>query len=256
MPIQKTEAIVLKRSEFRETSLLVTFYTSSFGKIRGLVKGIRCRENRHEGILDLASVNWIVFYEKSGSELYLVSQAELKEAWQGLNQQLESLLLAQVVLEEMDLLTPLQEPSHLLYNILYKTISELFNKTFSSKGQNEAQKRVWHFEAEMIRHFGVFPQLDNCLVCKEKNDNENGWISFSKGGFICNECHLKEIFAEPISAETIRILKQLAEEGETRFFPLSTQTEQELDSILRGLIEHYGERALRSARIAEMILAQ
>ena len=41
MAIIKTEAIVLKRYDLRETSLLVNFYTLDQGKITGEMKGIR-----------------------------------------------------------------------------------------------------------------------------------------------------------------------------------------------------------------------
>jgi len=37
MPIHKTEAIVLRRFDFRETSLIADFYTRDFGKIKGIV---------------------------------------------------------------------------------------------------------------------------------------------------------------------------------------------------------------------------
>jgi recombinational DNA repair protein (RecF pathway) len=39
--IPKTEALVLNRRAFRETSLIAEFYTRDFGKMSGLLKGIR-----------------------------------------------------------------------------------------------------------------------------------------------------------------------------------------------------------------------
>ncbi|MDD2654344.1 MAG: recombination protein O N-terminal domain-containing protein, partial [Candidatus Omnitrophica bacterium] len=39
--VTKAEGILLKRNNFRETSLLVSFFTKEFGKINGLIKGVR-----------------------------------------------------------------------------------------------------------------------------------------------------------------------------------------------------------------------
>lgn len=232
MPIQKTEAIVLKRTEFRETSLIATFYTRDFGKIRGIIKGIRCKENRHDSHLDLGSVNWIVFYEKPRSELYLVSQVELKQIWHGLVHQLDRILLAQVVLEEMDLLTPLHEPSNDLYTLLYKTIGRLSNEC---ENDPSVQKILHYFESQMLFHFGVKPQLERCLSCQRTIDRD-AWISFAKGGVLCGECHEQEIFADPISQETLVALLQLADEALIKGLEVSSTLQQQIGNILRGFI--------------------
>ncbi len=260
MSIQKTEAIVLKRTEFRETSLIATFYTPAFGKIKGIVKGIRSRENRHEGTLDLGSVNWIVFYEKPQSEIYLVSQVELKQVWRGLSHRLERLLYSQLILEEMELLTPLHEPAPELYELLYKTLQALADPLGEEKESREAEKITRYFETRMIACFGVKPQLDNCLACRGPIEGDS-WISFSRGGLLCRECHPGEIFSEPVSFETVDALRQLTgihvganDYSPLRRFAFSKKIHQELENVLRGLIEHHVEKPLRSAKVIEAML--
>lgn len=260
MPIQKSEAIVLKRTEFRETSLITTFYTPTFGKIRGIIKGIRNRENRHEGTLDLGSVNWIVFYEKPLSEIYLVSQVELKQVWHSLSHRLERLLYLQLILEEMEFLTPLHEPAPELYELLYKTLQALSNPFNDGTDSREVKKVTRYFETQMIACFGVKPQLDNCLVCRNPIEGDS-WISFSRGGLLCRECHPGEVFSEPVSFETVDALRQLTgiHVGANDYLPLrrlifSERTHQELGDVLRGLIEHHVEKPLRSAKITEAML--
>ena len=259
MSIQKTEAIVLKRTEFRETSLITTFYTPEFGKIRGIVKGIRSRENRHEGTLDLGSVNWIVFYEKPRSEIYLVSQVELKHVWHSFSHRLEQILFLQLILEEMEFLTPLHEPAPELYGLLYKTIQALSDPHSSGADSREAEKITLYFETQMIGCFGVKPRLEDCLGCRKPIEGDS-WISFSKGGLFCRGCHEQDIFSEPVSFETVVALRQLTEirVGAQLIAPLpefSPKTYQELGDILRGLIEHHVEKPLRSAKVIEAMIS-
>ncbi len=244
--IQKTEAIVLKRNEFRETSLVVTLYTPNFGKIKGLVKGIRGRENRHEGILDLASVNHIIFYEKANVELYLISQVELKECWQGLSARLGRLLFAQYLLEEVDGLVPLRDPDPELYQFLCESLQNLCHQT----NFQTAEQVVRYFEIQVIRHLGFLPRLDCCLNCQD-SVHEKIWMSLTRGGVLCRKCYSTEIFAEPLSLETTNTLNQLVNADRLNFqnvyYPLTVR--QELGKILKEIVEYHMEKPIRSVRV-------
>ena len=75
MAIHKTESIVLRKRDFRETSLIVDFYTRDFCKLSGLLKGIRTDPNKFASTLEPFTLCEIIFYEKRNSDLHLVSQA-------------------------------------------------------------------------------------------------------------------------------------------------------------------------------------
>ena len=64
MSATKTQAFVLKTKPYRDTSLLAYFYTKDFGKINGIVKGIRDTRARFGGMLEPFSLNEILFYRK------------------------------------------------------------------------------------------------------------------------------------------------------------------------------------------------
>jgi DNA repair protein RecO (recombination protein O) len=57
----KTEAIVLRRFDYGESDWIVTFYTSDFGKIRGIAKGARRSQKRFANTLELFSCSHILF---------------------------------------------------------------------------------------------------------------------------------------------------------------------------------------------------
>jgi len=75
--ISQTSAIVLRRYHFRETSLIISFYTKHFGKVTGIVKGIRKDPKRFGSYLDIYTINDIVFYHHPKKNLDLISQAVL-----------------------------------------------------------------------------------------------------------------------------------------------------------------------------------
>jgi DNA repair protein RecO (recombination protein O) len=71
MSIINTEAIVLKCTNFRETSKIVTFYTKSHGKLRGIAKGVRSSKTKWGGVLQSMAYLNLFFYFKENKDLHL-----------------------------------------------------------------------------------------------------------------------------------------------------------------------------------------
>jgi len=77
MSIEKSQAIVLKRQKLRETSVLATLYTKDFGKISGVMKGVRGIQNKSVNFLEPFTLCEVVFYKNKRGGLYTISQCDL-----------------------------------------------------------------------------------------------------------------------------------------------------------------------------------
>ena len=73
MGIHTTDAIVLRRYPFRDTSVTVSVLTDRYGKLKGLVKGLRAQPNRYRSAMEPLTINRIVFYDTRTSQLHLIS---------------------------------------------------------------------------------------------------------------------------------------------------------------------------------------
>lgn len=60
--IVQAQGIVLKTFDFRETSRIATFFTKEYGKIKGVLKGIRKDMKKFGSSVDRFSVNHLVYY--------------------------------------------------------------------------------------------------------------------------------------------------------------------------------------------------
>ncbi|MEO8514650.1 MAG: DNA repair protein RecO [Ignavibacteria bacterium] len=76
MPIIKTEAVILRCNNYRETSKIITFYTRSHGKLKGIAKGVRSTKSKWGGALQSMAMLNIMFYYKENRTLHLVSGAD------------------------------------------------------------------------------------------------------------------------------------------------------------------------------------
>ena len=75
MAIQKTEGILLRKADLRETSLILTFYTKDFGKIKGIVRGVRGPRSGSCGgaSMEIFALDGLVFYERRRSDIFTIS---------------------------------------------------------------------------------------------------------------------------------------------------------------------------------------
>src|SRR3989338_1831147 len=106
MPIHKTEAIVLRRFDFRETSLIADFYTRDFGKLSGLFKGIRSEPGKFASNVELFSHNEVIFYRSRNSSLHLVWQCDKKNSFDLIRQSISRSGLACFMMELLSAVMP------------------------------------------------------------------------------------------------------------------------------------------------------
>ena len=106
--IVKTEAIVLKSFDFRETSRIATFFTRDYGKVSGVLKGIRKDYRKFGSSVERFSVNDIVYYQYRNSDLHLISQCDLKAFFYPVRQDLKKSLAASYISELVNLVMPVE----------------------------------------------------------------------------------------------------------------------------------------------------
>src|SRR5208283_2443559 len=115
--IVKTEGIVLKTFDFRETSRIATFFTKDFGKVKGVLKGIRKDPKKFGSSIEKFSVNDLVYYQYRNSDLHLVSHCDMKDFFSGLRHNLARMTAASYASELIDTLMPPEERSLEIYQL-------------------------------------------------------------------------------------------------------------------------------------------
>src|SRR5271170_1006049 len=118
MDTERAEGIVLRRQTVTESSLIVTWYTREFGKLKTVAKGARRIKGPFQGKIDLFYRDEIVFLRSKRSDLHLLHDCFLEEAHPSLRQSVESLTLASYACELVDLATEMEDPNPAIYDLL------------------------------------------------------------------------------------------------------------------------------------------
>src|SRR5918996_2416393 len=88
MPLLKTPAITLKSRKWGEADRIVTFYTLRVGKLRGVARGARRIKSRFGSALEPFVHCDLNLFEKANDHLYRITQADIREPFTGLREDL------------------------------------------------------------------------------------------------------------------------------------------------------------------------
>ncbi len=181
MALNTTDAIVLRRYLFRETSLIISCLTATHGHIKGVIKGIRGSSNRYRSAMEAITANRIVFYDSHNSQLHLISQCELFQTWSNIQQDYEVSKVAAFCVDLADTVLPLDEPQLEIYELLFETLTRL------NLQELDPYDISLHFVARLLRIIGFTPQVDGCTGCGNSATTGAFW-SARQGGLLCRQC--------------------------------------------------------------------
>jgi DNA repair protein RecO len=91
MSLIKTESVVLKTSNYRDKSKIVTLYTKSHGKLRAVAKGVRDVKTKWGGVLQPMAHLYALIYFKENRSLQLISSAEYAGSLQAIYDNFEKM---------------------------------------------------------------------------------------------------------------------------------------------------------------------
>ncbi len=245
--ILKTEAIVLKTFDFRETSRIATFFSKNYGKVKGVMKGVRKDPKKFGSSVDKFSVNDIVYYAHRNSDLHLISQCDLKSFFLPLRRDLKKSLAAQYIIDLTDAMMPVEEPNSDVYRLILDSLTSL-EKVI------DINKLVHLFQIKMLQFSGFKPHLDSCLNC-QKSIPSRARFSARLGGLICEGCQNDDAAATPVSPGTVASLMHIERnnwEGCLRL-GLTSPVQREFKYILNNFLVFHLERHLKTTRFLEKI---
>ena len=235
--MEKTEALVIRVTDFSETSRVVTLFTRDVGKLSALAKGGRRLKGPFEAALDLLARCQIVFLRKSTASLDLLTEARLLSRFRPEGRHLEGLYGGYYVAELLGGVTEEYDPHELLYDEAVRALDHL-----ASGG--DVRLPLLRFELATLREIGQFPVLDVCVTCGLPVTGDGRFAFWaSGGGLICSRCQKPEYRNQSIEAETARLLRQLAELAEHEPEPeVPAERLAEMRRVMTPAICHVLER--------------
>ncbi len=159
--METSHAILLRKRKLSDTSLIVSWYAESLGRIETAARGARRPKSPFAGKLDLFFEAEIQIQRSRRSHLHTLTEAVLRNPHPGIRQSYQRTQAASYFVELIELTTELEHPAPELFHLLQRALGYL--------DREEATLRaVRHFEAELARFTGVHdraaPEKDPALA--------------------------------------------------------------------------------------------
>jgi DNA repair protein RecO (recombination protein O) len=232
MAAEKATALVLRTTDWSETSRIATLWTRELGKVRALAKGGRRLRSSFENALDLLTLCSIVLLRKSSGGLDLLTEAQVIQRFPGLTLHLPALYGAYYVAELLEAGTEENDPHPELFDHAVATLAGL-----NESGENESAVRpglqVMRFEMQLLEEVGYAPVLAGCASCGAKVDESRPGFSVEAGGVVCVRCQTLHRDRQTLSKLALDGLRRLAEESE------DWRTIDRIDAELRRVLGQY-----------------
>ncbi len=239
--IYKTEAVVLRQREIGEADRLLSLYTPGLGKLTVVAKGVRRIKSKMGGHLEM--LNQVTALLARGQTLDSVSQAELKEGFLPLRDDLWRLSCGLYVAEMIDRFTPERQPNTELYHLLLDTLGRIAQ---AKKGDLVLR----FFDIRFLDLMGFRPQLYHCPHCNQALKEPPFVLSAGSGGLVCPGCRDKVAAGDlrPVTVNAVKALRFLqANPFETAVrLNLDSELASELEYLLRGFMVYVLENETKS----------
>lgn len=177
-------ALVVRGTDWSETSRITTLFTREFGKVRALAKGGRRLRSNFEIAFDLLTVCRVVFLRKAHGGLDLLTEAQVAERFPHLRTDLTALNVGYYIAELLSDGTQDYDPHPDLFDAAVGTLRALADRPPDA---------VSAFELVWLRELGYSPRLDACAACARDLSvppTNAARVGFSPeaGGVVCPNC--------------------------------------------------------------------
>ena len=238
--LYRTDALILRRSNFGEADRLLTVFTPERGKLRLLAKGVRKITSRKSGHVELFMLTNMLVAQ--GRTWDIISQAEIVVPYRNLREDLDKTSHAYYLAELVDRFTEEHDPHAPLFELLVLTMAHLEYTV-------DPFIILRYFEMHLLTLTGYQPQLHFCVACQEALEPvDNNYFHFVDGGTLCPAHGETRPNAEVIPLPVLKVLRYLQTEPweKAAKLQLTPTTRRQVEDLLLGYLTFVLERQLKS----------
>ncbi|HEY6435675.1 MAG TPA: DNA repair protein RecO [Ignavibacteriaceae bacterium] len=200
--IIKTEAVVLSKMNYSDSSNIASLFTEDLGKISVIIKGARSEKSKYGKMVDPLNYLLVVLYKKDSREVQLLSGADIIQHFPEIKSDLNKCSYAYAVLELVKNLLAEHEVNKKMFKGVIKILTRL------NSGDELPEITFGRFLFFFLKETGYEIQIDACAICGKTKFTESVYYHRDKG-VICGECIRSVVDIYDINAELLRYLNCL-----------------------------------------------
>lgn len=241
---EKTEGIVIRTLDYKETHKIVTLFTKRFGKIGVIAQGVKKPRSRNGAIIQMFIQGDYLL--RVGKGLGTLQQGDVIHSFRKVREDLFKTAYASYVTE-------------LTYRVIEErvTLPYIYDQLLLTLTAIEQDKDpaiiAMMYEMKLYPLIGIKPLLEHCLACGSTSNLT--YFSVGDGGTLCTSCGIKDAYSLKLNEQVIKLLRIFSEVDLKRVENISVKEEnkQLLNQVLKAYFEHHSGIFLKSRRFLDQI---
>lgn len=190
---EKIEGIVIKETNYGETSKILNILTKEYGLIGVISKGCRSVKSELCSLSNQLTYGYFNIYYKP-DKLSIVKSIDLIDSFKEIRKDILKISYAGYILELTDQVYKQNNDSE---------IYDLFKASLIKINEGlDATVITNILELKYLNFLGVTPVMDSCSVCGSNTSIKT--LSVKRGGYICSSCYTNEYM---VDQKTIKMLR-------------------------------------------------
>lgn len=244
---EKTEGIVLREIEYKDSDKLLTVLTRERGKLTIRARGVKRARSCSKAACQLLTFSEFTLFEQQGR--YTLTEATAKELFPELRGDLELLSLASYFAQVTDAVAQEEDPVPELLSLLLNCLYAL--------GKLKLPQRLVKavFELRLACVVGFLPDLRGCVVCGKQTPDR---FNITQGVLQCAACHGESTdgLRMPVSEATLSAMRYIAWADAKKLFSfrLSEDALRELSDLTESYLTLRLERGFSTLDFYKSLL--
>jgi DNA repair protein RecO (recombination protein O) len=203
--LKKDKGICIRRTDYSESSQILTFFTAQNGKLSVIAKGARRPKSPFGGPVELFSAGDMVFSLRDGEKLATLTEFNPTFFGFEIRKKLFALNCAFFVCELLNLFTKELDPHFGMFNEAI-----VFLQRLEETSDDKILPFLILFQLALLGETGSKFLCDCCANCKRKfsSDWQQFYFSSSANGLVCRDCESAFIDKKMIAVEIAECLNQ------------------------------------------------
>lgn len=240
--IERIEGIVIKETNYGETSKILNILTKEYGMIGVISKGGRSLKSELCSLSNKLTYGYFNVYYKP-DKLSILKSIDLIDSFKEIRRDILKISYAGFILELTDqVYKQNNEPE----------IYELFKSSLIKINEGlEASVITNILELKYLNFLGVTPVIDSCALCGATNSIKT--LSVKRGGYICSSCYTNEYV---VDQKTIKMLRMFyyVDIAKITEVNINEKVKKEVNKFLSDYYDDYTGLYLKSKNFLQELI--
>lgn len=244
----KTHGIIIKKTNSGEADKVLTIVTPNYGKIQCIARGSRKPKSKLNGHLDLFNLSDFNLVHGKGYDV--ITGCMTIQSFKRVKNALDQTARMYSAAELLNRLVLTSQKDEKIYFLLKEYLE--FCDSHLPRDESRRDFTSWSFSIKLFDALGVFPELTNCLACRQPiSSSTESYISAYMDGIFCKKCRTENNDLTEINIYLIKLFRffQSSEYSQITRLRLEKNIREQVRNMMHKIVMYHFDGDLISQKL-------